>query len=565
MYPGSITLITGENQKTQNIVAMAYVGIAMQEGRHVYHNGCSREGSLISPETLSSSDKFSELLSHEVVMSGSLFVLADADCISALRATETQEIPQWLRIARDKRLDIVLTTVRGMEYTLRDVLRIEETIHVLIEYRSQGDGVIGTRYHGKMRERIPIERTLLSVEYLTNCARMLDGCYERPERDENELIANPNMSPVTAVDYEVAVSSTETSKPKHHAYNFLLTRVFVMNPGVQVRATEIVHLPWIESVDKYNIEKVALNWLDYACAQWGIALSEVEPNPAKEEYPDGLGKGLSGQVNIEVTKVQPLWPSEATFSRLASNALVGKEAHPNDKPVLQCKRCGVSEMDSIYDVHTLPTHDESHDWICTYPKSMIDLDWDNHLVALPELKLTQESFEEQIKSAAQRKDSRVVRYGGANQNWLVLIVEGFPVEPDWYENLSKLGWDRFDGVFAISTEEFWGAFHGMSADVPLNIIAVKCPESRFHVCYHHGVVLSLKRGSASLLAEFQGLEKLQGRTNEITDSEGVILAKNEVKPPQPFTHSDLLAGLKGIDKKREEFFELFNVSSDDSH
>ena len=61
MYPGSITLITGENQKTQNIVAMANVGIAMQEGRHVYHNGCSREGSQISPETLSSSDKFSEL------------------------------------------------------------------------------------------------------------------------------------------------------------------------------------------------------------------------------------------------------------------------------------------------------------------------------------------------------------------------------------------------------------------------------------------------------------------------------------------------------------------------
>ncbi len=565
MYPGRITLITGENEKTQNIVAMAHVGMAVQDGRQIFHNGCSREGWRISLESLSSSDKFSELLSHEAVKDGSLFVLADADCISALKATESKDPPQWLKMARNKGLDIILTTVRGREYMLRDVLRLEETVHVLIEYRSQGDGVIGTHYHGKMDERVPIGRTFLSVRDLTNFAELLDGRYERPERDESELIINPHLSPVTAADYEEAVRSTETSKPKHHAYNFLLTRVLVMYPGVQVRVTEMVFLPWIESVDKYNIEKAALNWLDYACGQWGIALSEVEPSPAKDEYPDGLGKGLSGQVNIEVTKVQPVWPSEATFSRLASSALVGKEARPKDKPVVQCKQCGASEADGIYNVHSLPAHDESHDWVCTYPKSLIGSDWDNHIVALPELKLTQESFEERIDSAAQRKSNRVERYGGSNQNWLVLIVEGFPVEPDWYKNISSLCWERFDGVFMISTEEFFGAFHGMSADVAQNVIVVKCPESRLHVCYHPGVVLSLKRGSASLLAEFQGLEKIQGRTIEITNVEGAILAKNEVEPPQPFTHLDLTEGLRGVDKKRREFSELFNVSSEDSH
>ena len=119
-----------------------------------------------------------------------------------------------------------------MEYTLRDVLRIEETIHVLIEYRSQGDGVIGTRYHGKMRERIPIERKSLERriphKIVQECSTVAMNALRGTRMN---LIANPNMSPVTAVDYEVAVRSTETSKPKHHAYNFLLTRVFVMNPG----------------------------------------------------------------------------------------------------------------------------------------------------------------------------------------------------------------------------------------------------------------------------------------------------------------------------------------------
>ena len=564
MYSGRITLITGENQQTQNLVAMANVGMAMQDGRHIFHNGCSREGWFIGPETLSTGDKFSELLSHEAVMNGSLFVLADADCVPALKATESKEAPQWLKMVRNKGLDIVLTTVRGREYTLRDVLRLEETIHVLIECRSQGDGVIETHYYGKMRERIPIGRTLLRVEDSMDYARLLDGRYERPERHVNDLIVNPNMSPVTAADYEEAVRSTETSRPKHHAYNFLLTRVIEIAPSVQMRMTEMVYLPWIESVDKYNIERAALNWLDYACAQWGITLSKVEPNPAKDKYPDGLGVGLSGQMNIEVTKVQPVWASGATFSALASNALAGKEAQPEDKPVLQCKQCGEHEVDGIYDVHTLPAHDESHHWACTYPKSMIGPDWDNHIVALPELKFTQESFKERIKSAAERKNSRVERYGGGKQNWLVLIVEGFPVEPDWYENISELGWDKFDGVFAISTDEFAGAFHGMSAEVPQDVIVVKCPESRFHICYHPGVVLSLRRGGASLLPELQGLEKMQGRTIEITDADGTILAKWEMEFPQPFTHSDQTERLRGIFKKEKEFLSMFNTTSDDS-
>ncbi|MCY4578410.1 MAG: hypothetical protein OXD31_05115 [Chloroflexi bacterium] len=564
MYSGRITLITGENQQTQNLVAMANVGMAMQDARHIFHNGCSREGWFISPETLSTSDKFSELLSHEAVMDGSLFVLADADCIPALTETANHGKSQWLRMIRHKGLDIVLTTVRGREHTLRDVLRLEETSHVLIEYRSQGDGVIGTHYYGKMHERIPIYRTLLSVEYLANCARLLDGRYERPGRDLNELIVNPNMSLVTAADYEEAVRSTETSRPKNHAYNFLLTRVIRIRPHVQVRTTEMVNLPWIESVDKYNIERAVLNWLDYACAQWGITLSDVAPNPAKNEYPDGLGEGLSGQVNIEITKVQPAWPSEATFSRLASIALVGKEAHPKDKPVLQCKQCGEYELDDIYDVHTLPAHDESHDWVCTYPKSMIAPDWDNHIVALPELKLTQESFEERIKRAAQRKNSRVERYDGANQNWLVLIVEGFPVKSDWYENISKLGWGNFDGVFAISTEEFAGAFHGMSAEVPQDVLVIKCPESSLHICYHPGVVLLLRRGGASLLAELRDLEKMQGRTIEISDADGTILASCEREFPQPFTHSDQTERLRGVIKKGKEFSGMFNTISDDS-
>ena len=564
MYSGRITLITGEDQQAQNLVAMANVGMAMQDGRHIFHNGCSREGWFISPETLSTNDKFSELLSHEAVKDGSLFVLADADCIPALTETGNHGTSQLLKMVRHKGLDIVLTTVRGMEYRLRDVLRLEETIHVLIEYRPQRDGVIGTHYYGKMHERIPIDRTLLNVEYLENCARLLDGRYERPERDLNELIVNPNMSPVSAADYEEAVRSTETSRPKHHAYNFLLTRVIGIRPNVQVRTTEMVYLPWIEPVDKYNIERAALNWLDYACAQWGIALSEVESNPAKNEYPDGLGVGPSGQVNIEVTKVQPVWSSGATFSALASNALAGKEAKPKDKPVLQCKQCGEHEVDGIYDVHTLPAHDESHDWVCTYPKSMIGPKWDNHMVALPELKLSKESFEERIKSAAQRKNSRVERYGGANQNWLVLIVEGFPVEPDWYENISELGWGKFDGVFAISTDEFAGAFHGTSAEVPQDVIVVKCPESSLHICYHPGVVLSLRRGGASLLAEFRELEKMQGRTIEITDADGTILARCEREFPQPLTHSDQTERFSGVFKKRKEFAGMFNTMSDDS-
>ena len=145
----------------------------------------------------------------------------------------------------------------------------------------------------------------------------------------------------------------------------------------------------------------------------------------------------------------------------------------------------------------------------------------------------------------------------------MLIVEGFPAEPDWYESISELGWDKFDGVFAISTDEFASAFHGMSAEVPQNVIVLKCPDSSFHICYHPGVVLLRRRG-ASLPSEFQGLEKMQGRTIEITDTDGTILARCERELPQPFTHLDLIERLRGVRKKEKEFLSMFNTTSDDS-
>ena len=538
MYAGGIILFTGEDDQAQNTVAMMHVGIALEIGQPIYHNGCSNHGWLIQPETLSSAARFAALLSLDAVLEGSLIILADADYIPAITDIEGQFRPKWLQIAMDKGLQIVLTTVRGREYMLNEFLFLDDTIHVLVEVRFEGDGVIVTFYSGGMRERIPRNRERINKEAIVDFAKLSNGQYASPERDQNELISNPPMSQVTNADYVEAVRSVDTSKPKHHAYVFLMTRLLVMYPDIQVRTSEMINRIWIETVDKYNIERVALTRLSYACAQWGIALSEVQHNSDVDSYPDGLAMGRSGKVNIEVTKVQPKWPSGATFSQLASLSVSGREAHPGASPILQCTQCGQAEVPDFSDVHNLPDHDEKHVWTCTFPKSILGPDWDDHIVALPVIRLTKQLLEEEIRKATNRKSKKVDRFGGGSQNWLVLLIEGFPVEPDWYEDIGNLDWDTFDGVFAILTDEYTGGIQGGQPNVPEDVIVVKCPESGNHFCYHPGVVLLSHRGGPAFY-EMRDLKKLQGLMVELIDADGTVFAERELEIRQPFTQADL--------------------------
>ena len=573
---GQVTVITGEGNQGQNILAMNSVGRALFiEGRTVFHNGCVRRtfqtlnnvGELnealqdrvftIEDSALSDTAKFEKLL--RVASDESLFVLADGDCIPALVSPRlVSPEPRWLTICRNKGHAVVLTTVRGRETQLLEGMAYQEVAHIQVDADYPKRGLWLTVSAGKAGERVPLRKIFADKDTVEQWVYLADGLYRSPTREGGGLISVYERDPVIPVDYSAAVRSTETNMPQHPAYSFLLTQSALLDDNRRLRTTEMVGLPWNESVNKRGDEELAIGFVDWACEKWGIPLTDVRPNPAST-YPDGYGKTTYGPVNIEVTKVQPAWPSGATFAALTAATREGKAVVPTKSPVISCSECGISDASDIDDVHCLPNHDPSHAWTCTYPKDMFGKDWVEHVTALPELVVGKSHLDQAIAKALGRKKGKPENFGKGELNWLVLIIEGFPFIPDWYEQIPEMAWPNFDAVFAVISTQFGsGIYYNEPVDTR-RVVMVKCPEQSQHVCYHPGHILWIGKGGS----DFEPLRamdtsKSQGRSMQITSDDGEVLATNESATLFPTTERDVLNAL-GADRGRKEMLSTFRT------
>ena len=539
-----VVVITGEDNQGQNTVAMFWIEAALEDRTALFHNGCSNQGFRITKSALSSDERLAELMS--MASEESTFVIADADCVPAVTLSDGKSGPEWLMAADEKRHTVVLTTVRGREYRLGAAITNAAYGHIQVEAAPHIPGIFVIWASGKLRERMPIARTLFDNDTILRWSKLTNGLYEVPSRPQRELIVSSPTTMVVHADTAEAVRSTETPMPKHPANSFLLTRVVKQNQNQQVRFTELLGMIWLESVNKSIDEEAAVRMVEWACLKWGMALDKVTLNP-NTKYPDGWAETANGPVNIEVTKVQPKWPSGATLSQLTDSVRAGKEAVPSQAPVIKCRECGQQEVPDITDVHILPAHDESHVWTCTYPRSMVGSDWADNLTALPELRIDAEQFRDSIERAVSAKAKRAKRCGVGKQNWLVLIIEGFPTT-EWIETvLHDMDWQSLDAVFAIVNDEFGSAIHGLYPDDNRKIVLLKCPEQNDHICYHPGFVMTVRKadGSMDALRE-QGQER--GITLQMTANDGKVLAENEVELPQPISRLDVLKGIRAAIK-----------------
>lgn len=540
-----VVLITGEGDQGQNLVAMACVESAMQNGQMVLHNGCSSEGLRITDKALSSDDILAELMNF--VREESVFILADADCIPALTSRPAEIRPKWLRACWDQGHMVILSTVRGREYRVLASISNEHTAHVHVEARHQGLGVFVTWASGKLWERFPLTRAFYIRETVDRWLVLTDGSYRSPDRPDSELIAPPPRSIVLPLDYTEAVQSAETPKPKHPSNSFLLTRICKLEPNRQVKITEIIGLPWLESVNKARDEEFAILTLGWACERWGIPLEQIDINP-DTSYPDGWATSTRGRVNIEVTKVQPTWPSGATLADLAPAAREGKGPTPDRSPVIRCRECGTLSVPDVNDIHTLPEHDQTHAWICTYPKWMISPDYPENLTALPELFIDADLLRVSLDEAVAKKNDRARRYGAGEENWLLLLIEGFPPVGNVDSLLKAYDWGGLDAVFGVFTDEFGSAIQGNHPDDNRRMVVLKCPELGRHQCYHPGLVMVARKGGGNF-DELRGQGKDRGITHQWTNSSGDVLAECDEEPPQPMSHDDLHKGLQAAANK----------------
>ena len=540
-----VVIITGEGDQGQGILAMSTVEAALEAGQLVLHNGCCNEGLTISDEALLSDERMAELMNF--VPGGSLFVLKDADCIPALISTPTPTEAIWLKTCKAKDHMMVLTTVRGREYRLKSAIERAETSHVFVEAAHARPGLFVRWASGELLERLTVGQVFYPHDKVVEWAKLTDGSYEEPYRPPGELILNYPRSIIVPSDYGEAVRSTETPKPKHPSYPFLLTRTVKHSENRRVRLTEVIGMIWQESINKYRDEEVAITTIEWACEKWGIHLNDSEFVQGSA-YPDGRGTAEGEAINIEVTKVQPKWPSGAPLSALADGTRAGKVPVRVDVPTIICKECGTCEAPDLHDVHVIPQHDENHVWTCVYPGRMITPDWYENLTILPELRIDSGLLETAIAERVCTKSSRARKFGRGKQNWLVLLVEGFPPIEGFASVIRDVGWEDFDGVFAIMTEAFLSAIHGFSPDDLKKIVVLKCPEHDRHTCYHPGMTM-VNRKADWRLDSLREQPADKGIVYQTTSSDGTLLAEWIEELPQPTTEADLRRGLISAKKR----------------
>lgn len=543
---GQFIIITGEADQGQNIAAMRYIGEELQYGRIPFHNGCSNRGIRIKPETLANPRNFLELLA--ATPNGSTIVIADADSCVAVVGDEPDADQEWYRLCQTKNHDVVLTTIRGVEHKIRGPLVDPGTLHLYVAGVQEPPGLFIAASCGVMKERLPVDWWFVDEERTISLAALTDGTYDSPARTWEELIVSPIKSSITATDYSDAVRSTETAKPKHPENLMLLTKTVKRNENLQEKTTEIITLPWLESVNKRRDEDMAVSIIEWTCERWGIDLTNIRMNP-ETTYPDAWAQHEGRNINLEVRKVQPKWPNGKTLAAMADIIRAGNAATPEDAPIIQCKQCRKpSEDRSITDVHTLPLHDSSHEWVCTYPARMIGPEWIGPLTALPNLLIKPGDLRTAVIEAVDDKHDRAKRFGKGKENWLILSIEGFPTDQSLHDELAGIDWKSLDAVFLALTSQFGSAIYQEEIDDTRIIAIARCPKEDDHACYHPGVRTTVRKTGQ----EVQILREnpvASGLVFQVVNSNGEVLAEEVREPELPVSENDVEKGLQRATKK----------------
>ncbi len=387
-------------------------------------------------------------------------------------------------------------------------------------------------------ERIPTNWSVIDEEKTISWATLTNGMYESPTRLKGELIVSPIKSFALLVDYSDAVRSTATARPKHPENLMLLTKTARFHDHLQKETTEIISVPWLEAVNKRRDEEMAVGIIEWTCERWGIELQGIRMN-AETTYPDAWGQHEGQTVNLEVRKIQPKWPNGAALASMVDTIKTGKAAAPQGAPTIQCKQCGAWEDRTITDVHVLPAHDSNHEWVCTYPKSMIGPEWTGDLTALPNLLVRPGDLRTAITEAVEEKDNRAKHFGVGKQNWLILSVEGFPLDERLHDELADIEWRNLDAVFLILTSQFGSATYMNQIDDNRIIAITRCPKATDHVCYHPGVRTSVRKAGN----EVQSLREetvRRGLVYQVVNADGEVLAEEERELQLPVSQDDAM-------------------------
>ena len=514
MYP-AITLISGPKESGRTTYAVLICSEFFQMGIPCFHNSTALFGWDIKEHA----DTHDGLLTlADEIPERSTILIEEADAKKATRQTGDPDheaaINAALAILAEKSCYLILTTVQGNECLIAKAL-LQYTYEHVTPFMEAGrkDSVALATLHRFGQYLVPAGLNSHDPETVVN-AMMLADTFK-----EMRLGARDGKNVEYTKDrlFEVPqISIDEMNHPKHPEYPvYYRHRILrpMPNGGIhRLTQDSILHFTWLESVNEHPNETVALEMLTRTMPQWGF---EYDPVPTAQDtnFPDGRAFINGELTNLEVVSIQPQYPGGHNLHHLVALTQAGRAEKPGDTALLRCHTCHTTELLQDATWETLPEHDPSHRWVIYLPGSFFAPNCPSDFAATPVLDIQAGDFIRQLESAVANKSRIIAEKGKGQRNWVIVLSQGFPVDPVWVNQLPRQWPENIDGICVVATEDYVGAFKNLVPFKDFTGVLLKCPpDFEDHNCFHPGYTFRV----SGMDTDFQPLSKDRHTIEEVS-------------------------------------------------
>ena len=485
-YP-PIMLVTGPRKSGRTTYAVLLGRSLFIQGLPFYHNGTALIGWLWE-DYLNDPDGLLTL-AREIPATAPILI-EEADTHAATRRSDDPAhdatIASALEELAAKSCFLILTTVQGNERRIAKSLVENAYDHVTPYMNAESKELLSLATIHRLGNRLIPASTMMHDTKLVYTAMALANTFKETRKGapggHNVQLTRDHLFSVTQPSIDQMKYPRHAQNPVHYRYRI------IRNLGNRMvhRLTKdsLLDFTWLESVNEHPHETVALEVIGRTIPQWGF---EYEPiaTPQDDRFPDGEALINGEQTNLEVVSIQPRFPGGHSLHDLVAISQVDRAPRPQHEAILHCLNCKGKKSVPSATLENLPNHNERHRWVLYLPASAVAPDFPSDLTVTPPLTISQEGFAAELEKRIWEKSLKIAEQGARKKNWIIVLSQGFPVEPQWYSGLSAQWPTNIDGIVVVATDMYLGAFHDGLPFHDLTVIQLKCPiDDDGHNCYH---------------------------------------------------------------------------------
>ena len=485
-----ITLITGPRESGRTTYAVLVASQLYRQGVTCFNNGTALIGCNIEAY-LGEADGLLKV-AQGMPSEATTLIIEEADIQQATCQSNSLDhdtaIEEALRILAGKGCYLILTTTEGNEGKIAQRLlqNVYQQVNVRMFAESK-DNVSLMSMHRLGKYRIPLDTMEHDPEEVIRAMLVANPFKEMRSGASDGIPVNYTEDDFFPV---AQTSIDEMQHPKHPEYpvyyRYRTIRRTGENFNHSITKDALLFFTWLESVNEHPNETVALRTVARTMPQWGFEYQPISI-PQDDHFPDGQAYIDGELTNLEVVSIQPRYPSGHNLHTLVALSQVGRAAQPENEAILDCRTCKSRSIVPGVTKENLPEHDNSHQWVLYLPGPSYGENCDSEIAVTPTIDITQEGFTAELRAALQTKSEVIEKQGQGRKNWVIVLAQGFPIEPAWYDDLGDDWPDNIDGIVVVATEMYAGAFSLYLPYHDYTALLLKCPNKKpSHNCYHPG-------------------------------------------------------------------------------